>query len=238
MGVCCTSKNSNSVVIGNSVVGTSVFDYDDSKPKDRSNFRSSIFLENKQYSKICDEYKLLDYIGKGACGIIQKVQHLVTGGLRAMKIISKSNFIDIGDETRLNKEVEILKRLNHPNILKVYDFYIDSRNYYIVTEYCRGGELFDKITEFGLFSEKTAAIIMKQILQGVAYCHNKGIAHRDLKPENILIESQGYKDDIAIKIIDFGASIKFKSKQLLTDKIGTVSTLRFNLFSLIMLLLR
>lgn len=216
------NKNST-VVVGDSTISKSMIDNDDSKPKDRSNIRASIFFENKNYSKICDEYKLLDYIGKGACGVVQKVQHIVTNDLRAMKIISKSNFLDICEEKRLNKEVEILKKLDHPNILKIYDFYIDSRNYYIITEYCRGGELFDKITEFGLFSEKTAAIIMKQILQGVAYCHSKGIAHRDLKPENILIMSQGYKDEIAIKIIDFGASITFKSRQLLTEKIGTVS---------------
>lgn len=222
MGVCCIN-NTNTAIRGDSIISKSAIDYNDSKPKDRSNVRASIFIERKHYSRISDEYQMQDYIGRGAFGVVQKVEHKLTKDVRAMKIISKCGFLEIGDEKKLNKEVEILKKLNHPNILKIYDFYFDSRNYYIITEYCRGGELFDKIHELGLFSEKTAAIIMKQILQGVAYCHSKGIVHRDLKPENILLVSQGYNEENLIKIIDFGASETFKSRQCLTDKAGTVS---------------
>lgn len=178
-------------------------------------------------------------MGKGAFGVVQKVKHIISGDIRAMKVIHKEAFLDSSDEEKLNKEVEILKKLDHPNILKIYEFYFDSKNFYIVTEYCKGGELFDKITELGSFSEKTAASIIKQVLQGVAYCHSKDIVHRDLKPENILIESISGSGEFTIKIIDFGASSTFKRREALTEKTGTVKILFINYrFSLTILLLK
>jgi calcium-dependent protein kinase len=76
--------------------------------------------------------------------------------------------------------------LDHPNILKVYEFYQDKDYLYIVTELCTGGELFDRILENKSFSENTSGEIMKQILSAIKYCHKNGIVHRDLKPENII----------------------------------------------------
>ena len=77
--------------------------------------------------------------------------------------------------------------MDHPNIIRIYEYYIDEKNIYIVTEICSGGELFDKIIENGFFNENVAAYIMKQILQAVFYCHSNKIVHRDLKPENVLL---------------------------------------------------
>jgi len=84
-------------------------------------------------------------------------------------------------ETLFN-EVEILKTLDHPNILRLYEFYQDERSYYLITEYCQGGELFDRIVSIKYFTENLAAEIMRQILSSVVYCHHRKIAHRDLKP--------------------------------------------------------
>jgi calcium-dependent protein kinase len=100
--------------------------------------------------------------------------------------------------------VEILKRLDHPNILKIYEFYQDTKYFYIVSEMCTGGELFDRIQEEGHFSERKAAMIMRQILSAVFYCHQHKIVHRDLKPENLLYESD--KKNANVKVIDFGTS--------------------------------
>jgi calcium-dependent protein kinase len=94
--------------------------------------------------------------------------------------------------------------LDHPNILKLYEYFEDEKNFYIITEMCKGGELFDKIVEKEFFTEPEAAHLFKQILQGVNYCHSKNIVHRDLKPENFLYETKA--DDSDIKIIDFGLS--------------------------------
>lgn len=212
MGVCCGSQKS---------VNFEKTDTYNSVDKGKSNINAETFVNKKHFSKLSQEYQILEYLGKGAFGIVQKVKH-ITGDVRAMKVIYKETFLDNSDEEKLDKEVEILKKLDHPNILKIYEFYFDSKNFYIVTEYCKGGELFDKITELGTFSEKTAASITKQILRGVAYCHSKGIVHRDLKPENILIESISGSGELTIKIIDFGASSTFKKREALTEKTGTV----------------
>ena len=91
--------------------------------------------------------------------------------------------------------------MDHPNILTVYDFYEDEFHYYIVSELCTGGELFDKIIENGTIDESSAATIMKEILSAMTYCHKYGIVHRDLKPENLL-----YDNKFQLKVADFGFS--------------------------------
>jgi calcium-dependent protein kinase len=101
-------------------------------------------------------------------------------------------------------EIEILKKLDHPNVLRIYEYFIDNDSVYIITEICRGGELFDKIVEVEFFSEEQAAVLMKQILRAINYIHSQGIAHRDIKPENFIFESK--EDGSDLKIIDFGLS--------------------------------
>ena len=122
----------------------------------------------------------------------------------------------------INKEINILKNLDHPNIIKVYEFYSSEKYVYIINELCTGGELFDKIVDVKHFSESVACNIMRQILSAIAYCHEKGVIHRDLKPENILIESseEKNKDFFNIKVIDFGTCEILKKKKL-TEQIGT-----------------
>lgn len=105
---------------------------------------------------------------------------------------------------RFKQEITILQTLDHPNVLKLFEYFEDDKNVYLVTEACRGGELFDRIIENEFFSEQTAAKIFKQIMQSINYCHNMGIAHRDLKPENFLFETK--EPDSDLKIIDFGLS--------------------------------
>jgi calcium-dependent protein kinase len=112
-----------------------------------------------------------------------------------------------------------LRELDHPNILKMYEFFEDDKRYYIVTDICKGGELFDEILARGKFSEKDAAMLMKQVLSCINYCHQNRIVHRDLKPENILLEQT--KEFDQIKIIDFGTSLYFKENQKLSEKLGT-----------------
>ena len=96
-----------------------------------------------------------------------------------------------------------MKNLDHPNILRLYEVFEDDKRYYLVTELCKGGELFDEIIKNGVFSEKAAAEVIQQILRAVSYCHEKEIVHRDLKPENVLIDKELNN---TLKIIDFGTS--------------------------------
>lgn len=102
----------------------------------------------------------------------------------------------------------------------MFEYFVDKNFFYIVTEYCSGGELFDRIVKAGSFSEKKAARVMTELLLAINYCHNNKIVHRDLKPENILCESAD--ENSSIKIIDFGTSTLLRSGNL-KEHVGTVS---------------
>ena len=166
-------------------------------------------------------YELCNYIGKGGFGRVYKVHHKLSNQYRAMKIIQCKSISDHHSST-INKEINILKNLDHPNIIKVYEFYQSEKYVYIINELCTGGELFDKIVDVKFFSENVASNIMRQLLSAVAYCHENGVIHRDLKPENILIENSEEKDKefFHIKVIDFGTCEILKKKKL-TEQIGT-----------------
>lgn len=129
----------------------------------------SMFV-HEQKGRIKAKYRILETIGKGSYGEVKKILHKSSGEYRAMKIIVKE---DVSHEFRqaLINEIEILKQLDHPNIVKIYEFYQDKLNFYLITEYIDGGELFDKITRVKSFPENEAAKIMKQLLSAVVYCH-------------------------------------------------------------------
>ena len=142
-----------------------------------------------------DNYIIINKLGKGSFGSVYKVKHKTTGKIRAMKIIKNEEILEyeqmLGND--FLKEIEVLKELEHPNIVKIIEYYIDNKNHYIITELLNGGELFDAIIKFKKFNEKKAAYIMKQILSALNYLHSKGVVHRDIKPENILIQKLNSK---------------------------------------------
>ena len=160
-----------------------------------------------------------------------KVKHRITGEIRAMKIIKNTsvNDNDGAANKKFMKEIQVLKvlkELEHPNIIKIFEYYIDNKYHYIITELLTGGELYETIIKFQKFNEKNAAYIMKQILSALNYLNSKGIVHRDIKPENILVQNNPLKnknsfDEIHIKLIDFGASNFFKENEILTLKVGS-----------------
>jgi calcium-dependent protein kinase len=181
---------------------------------------SNFVIEHKK-ENIKLYYKVLEKIGSGSFGKVYKVNHIPTNQLRAMKVISKETLQYQDDDKKFLKEIEILSQIDHPNILKVFEYYQDNENYYVITELCKGGELYEQIYELNHFSEKEAAIIMEQLLSAVMYIHAKGIVHRDLKPENILLENNKEKKNFYIKIIDFGTSNFFDKSTKLNLKVGT-----------------
>ena len=106
--------------------------------------------------------------------------------------------------------------MDHPNILKLNEVFQDDAKFYVVTELCLGGELFEQIVKRQSFSENDAAYIMEQILSSINYCHLNNICHRDLKPENILIE-----EGDSVKVIDFGTAQTFTSDKGMHNILGT-----------------
>eukprot|EP01125_Pyxidicula_operculata_P019835 TRINITY_DN721_c0_g1_i1.p1 TRINITY_DN721_c0_g1~~TRINITY_DN721_c0_g1_i1.p1 ORF type:complete len:340 (+),score=71.61 TRINITY_DN721_c0_g1_i1:175-1194(+) len=139
-----------------------------------------------------------------------------TGTRVALKIVDKSAVKHKPE--MLANEVDILLKLDHPNIVKLLDLFDTERYLYLVMELVTGGELFDRIVEREQYSERDAREVMKQLFNAIAYIHSKGIVHRDLKPENLLLETT--EDDTTIKLTDFGLS-KIYSEHMLQTACGT-----------------
>jgi calcium-dependent protein kinase len=179
-------------------------------------------LVGKASGNINENYKRLKKLGEGSYGTVYLVNHIYSGQNRAMKIITKKNTGEENQKVDLEiiNEIDILKKMDHPNIVKIFEFYNSTKNYYLITEFCKQGELFDKIVKEGPFSEEFSSYVMYQIFSAVFYCHSMNILHRDLKPENILIEREE-KHGIKIKIIDFGTAKIFEKNKVERKIIGS-----------------
>jgi len=140
-------------------------------------------------------------LGEGTYGAVRSATHRDTGQKRAIKQIPRSK---IKNWERFQTEVKILQTMDHPNVIKLFEYFEDDVNVYLVTEICEGGELFDRIIAAEFFDEQQAANIFRQILMALNYCHSEKVCHRDLKPENFLFVDKS--DDSDLKIIDFGLS--------------------------------
>ena len=169
--------------------------------------------------KLRDFYKISRKIGEGAFSSVRRIKHRSSGEKRAVKTIHKKSIRTEEERQMVFTEVSILKNLDHPSILRLHEFYQDEKNYYIITEYCAGGELFERIISAGNISEPVAADYMQQILSVLIYLHDRKIVHRDLKPENLLMSSTA--KEAGIKVIDFGSSHVFATGEIMTQRVGT-----------------
>jgi len=133
----------------------------------------------------------------------------------AVKCISKKQ-IKQQELTLLEREIDIMKKLKHNNIIQLIEVSDTPDTLFLVLEFANGGELFDAIVSRGYYSETDAAKIVYQILDAILYVHNHGIAHRDLKPENLLLANAESQSDF-IKIADFGLSKDFSAAQMQTS---------------------
>uniref|UniRef100_T1JHC6 MAP/microtubule affinity-regulating kinase 3 n=1 Tax=Strigamia maritima TaxID=126957 RepID=T1JHC6_STRMM len=149
------------------------------------------------------KYRLLKTIGKGNFAKVKLAKHLPTGKEVAIKIIDKTQ-LNPGSLQKLFREVRIMKILDHPNIVKLFQVIETEKTLYLVMEYASGGEVFDYLVAHGRMKEKEARAKFRQIVSAVQYCHQKRIIHRDLKAENLLLDSE-----MNIKIADFGFSNEF-----------------------------
>ena len=169
-----------------------------------------------------DNYEVLKQLGKGGYGKVYRVKNLKTGEIRACKHLSK---LSIKNLPKFEREINILKKSDHPNIIKLYEIFESKRSLYLIMEECKGGEVFDKIIEHiqnkKMYTEKDAANMFQQMMSAVEYCHNNGICHRDLKPENLLYLNQGPEINNPIKVIDFGLSQVISPDRKLKTKVGT-----------------
>ena len=201
---------------------------EDANKKDPTNFcnYSTINLTNdllvgKSKSNPEDDYKKLKFLGEGSFAAVYQVQNKFTDAICAMKVINKAFSCTVEEENEILNEINILKSMDHPNILKIFEFYSNKQSFSLVTELCPGGELFQQIIDKGPFNEKYSAYIMYQLLSAVNYCHKMHIVHRDLKPENILIVGKDKEGLPTIKLCDFGTSKMFEKGAVQRKLVGS-----------------
>ncbi|XP_029302102.1 MAP/microtubule affinity-regulating kinase 4 isoform X1 [Cottoperca gobio] len=176
--------------------------------------RNSIALCSDEQPHI-GNYRLLKTIGKGNFAKVKLARHILTGREVAIKIIDKTQ-LNPTSLQKLFREVRIMKTLNHPNIVKLFEVIETEKTLYLIMEYASGGEVFDYLVSHGRMKEKEARAKFRQIVSAVHYCHLKNIVHRDLKAENLLLDA-----DSNIKIADFGFSNEFTAGSKLDTFCGS-----------------
>lgn len=160
-------------------------------------------------------YEFEKVIGKGNFAVVKLATHVITQVKVAIKIIDKTR-LDAENRKKVAREVEIMKLLDHPNIIKLYQVMESSQHLYLVTEYASRGEIFEYLLQRGRMAEEEARKKFRQIVQAVHYCHQKGIVHRDLKAENLLLDENGN-----VKLADFGFSNHFSQGENLKTWCGS-----------------
>jgi len=165
-----------------------------------------------------DKYELGQELGRGGFSIVREGKNKTTGEKVAVKFIEKK-FVDQEELKLLQREIDIMARVQHRNVLRLFEIFDTDHKLSLVMELVNGGELFYKIVDKGSYSEVEARDIVRQLVEGVDYLHNQGIAHRDLKPENLLCSET--EDGVVIKIADFGLSKAFSGESALETSCGT-----------------
>lgn len=155
--------------------------------------------------KFDEEYIKVKELGSGAFGSVFLVKQKFGGEIRAMKEISKTSLLDSEDPNTIKNEFNVLRKLDHPNVMKIYEIFEDKENIYLINEYCNGGDLAEKMDKYGVFCEFLLKYIMYQVFIAVNFLHVKNVLHGDLKRENILavyINEKKEGEDIFQKLRD------------------------------------
>ncbi|XP_044068658.1 calcium/calmodulin-dependent protein kinase type 1D-like [Siniperca chuatsi] len=154
----------------------------------------------KSTSNIKDVFDFKGKMGSGSFSEVFMVREKKTGKLYALKCLKKKHLA----HSNLENEINVLRRIKHENVVGLEDFYESRTHYYLVMQLVSGGELFDRILDKGVYTEKDASTVIKQVLQAVSYLHENSIVHRDLKPENLLYYNTD--ENAKIMVSDFGLS--------------------------------
>ncbi|ESQ30749.1 hypothetical protein EUTSA_v10011509mg [Eutrema salsugineum] len=147
------------------------------------------------------KYELGKTLGEGNSAKVKFARDIFSGQSFAVKIIDKSRITRLNVSFQIKREIRTLKVLKHPNIVRIHEVLASKTKIYMVLECVTGGDLFDRIVSKGKLSETEGRKLFQQLIDGISYCHNKGVFHRDLKLENVLLDAKGH-----IKITDFGLS--------------------------------
>ena len=184
-----------------------------SENKEKESEKKKEKISKKQ---IIGNYQIEKTIGEGTFGKVKLGIHIPTEEKVAIKILEKDKIQDREDLERISREINFLKKLNHPNIIKIYDIIENSKNFYIIMELANNGELFKYIVKKKKLDEVEASFFYYQLILGLEAIHKEKIVHRDIKPENLLL-----KENNILTIIDFGLSNQYKKNQYLKTSCGS-----------------
>ena len=154
----------------------------------------------KRAGLLLGRYELGRLLGHGTFAKVYHARHADTGEAVAIKVLDKEKALRNGLVPHIKREIAILRRVRHPNIVRLYEVMATKSKIYFVMEYVRGGELFARVAK-GRLKEDIARRYFQQLISAVGFCHARGVFHRDLKPENLLLDARG-----DLKVSDFGLS--------------------------------
>ncbi|XP_072955586.1 serine/threonine-protein kinase Aurora-3-like [Typha angustifolia] len=159
------------------------------------------------------EWNLADFeigkrIGEGKFGKVYLAREKQSGYVVALKVIFKAKLDKYRYHAQIRREIEIQRRLNHPNVLRLFAWFHDEERVFLVLEYAARGELYELLNSLSHFSEKRAATYIASLARTLAYCHEKHVIHRDIKPENLLLDIEG-----RLKLADFGWAVQSNAKR-------------------------
>ncbi|KAJ3686337.1 hypothetical protein LUZ61_015501 [Rhynchospora tenuis] len=163
--------------------------------------------DDQKKALLLGRYELGRMLGKGNFGKVYHAKNLKTNEEVAIKVLDKEKVVKTRLVQQLKREIEVLKRVRHPYIVQLHEVMATKSKIYIVMEYVRGGELFNKVSK-GRLQEDVARKYFQQLISAVAFCHARGVYHRDIKPDNLLVDENG-----DLKVADFGLSAVAEQKQ-------------------------
>lgn len=179
---------------------------------------------DEDWNEVLEKYDLGKQLGSGAFAVVKHVTEKSTGEVYAMKVVNKEKMASV-ESTRddvLTSEVDLLNKLDHPNILKIHEVIDTKTKMFIFLELVRDGDLYDKLKREGRISEDDAREIFIQMADAIAYLHKENVSHRDLKPENILVQENPTTGAVEIKISDFGLSRTTQTNKAMETMAGTL----------------
>uniref|UniRef100_A0A8C8MH78 Protein kinase domain-containing protein n=1 Tax=Oncorhynchus tshawytscha TaxID=74940 RepID=A0A8C8MH78_ONCTS len=172
-------------------------------------------LSLSQTAQYVGPYRMEKTLGKGQTGLVKLGVHCITGQKVAIKIVNREKLSE-SVLMKVEREIAILKLIEHPHVLKLHDVYENNKYLYLVLEHVSGGELFDYLVKKGRLTPKEARKFFRQIISALDFCHSHSICHRDLKPENLLLDEKNN-----IRIADFGMASLQVGDSLLETSCGS-----------------